>query len=67
MGFVDIIFMIAIVCGAVYLLYRSIWKKKVTVPGAIRGCVAGRRKIIRKNVNTETVSPVFISNYEKHV
>ena len=34
MGFVDILLMILIVGGAVYMLYRSIWKKK----GHCSGC-----------------------------
>ncbi len=28
MGFVDILLMVLIITGAVYILYRSIWKKK---------------------------------------
>jgi hypothetical protein len=28
MGFVDILLMTGIIAGAIYLLYRSIWKKK---------------------------------------
>jgi hypothetical protein len=34
MGFVDIVLIVLIVGGAVYLLYRSIWKKK----GYCHGC-----------------------------
>jgi hypothetical protein len=33
MGFVDIALIAAIIAGAVYLLYRSIWKKKGHCPG----------------------------------
>ncbi len=33
MGFVDIALMAVIVGGAVYLLYRSLWKKKGHCPG----------------------------------
>jgi len=33
MGLVDIILMIVIIAGAVYLLYRSLWKKKGHCPG----------------------------------
>ncbi len=34
MGFVDILLMGLIISGAVYLLYRSLWKKK----GHCQGC-----------------------------
>jgi hypothetical protein len=34
MGFVDIVLIVPIVGGAVYLLYRSLWKKK----GYCHGC-----------------------------
>ena len=34
MGFADIALMVLIAAGAVYLLYRSIWKKK----GYCHGC-----------------------------
>jgi hypothetical protein len=34
MGFVDIVLIVPIVVGAVYLLYRSLWKKK----GYCHGC-----------------------------
>jgi hypothetical protein len=34
MGFVDIVLIVPIVGGAVYLLYRSLWKKK----GYCTGC-----------------------------
>ena len=37
MGFTDIILMIAIIGGALYLLYRSLWKKK----GHCSGCEVG--------------------------
>ena len=33
MGFVDILLMGLIIAGAVYLLYRSLWKKKGHCPG----------------------------------
>jgi hypothetical protein len=33
MGLVDIVLMAVIIAGAVYLLYRSIWKKKGHCPG----------------------------------
>jgi len=34
MGFVDIVLIVLIVGGAVYLMYRSLWKKK----GYCAGC-----------------------------
>ncbi len=34
MGFVDILLMALIISGAVYILYRSVWKKK----GHCHGC-----------------------------
>lgn len=37
MGFIDIALMIVIAGGALYLLYRSIWKKK----GHCQGCDSG--------------------------
>jgi hypothetical protein len=33
MGFVDIALIVIIVGGALYLLYRSVWKKKGHCPG----------------------------------
>ena len=33
MGIVDIVLIVLIVGGAVYLLYRSLWKKKGYCPG----------------------------------
>lgn len=33
MGFTDIILIALIISGAVYLLYRSLWKKKGHCPG----------------------------------
>jgi hypothetical protein len=33
MGFVDIALMTVIIGGAVYILYRSLWKKKGHCPG----------------------------------
>jgi hypothetical protein len=33
MGFVDVALMAVIIAGAVYLLYRSLWKKKGHCPG----------------------------------
>jgi uncharacterized membrane-anchored protein len=39
MGIVDIVLIVLIVGGAVYLLYRSIWKKK----GYCHGCDSSRK------------------------
>lgn len=39
MGFADIVFAGLIVGGAVYLLYRSIWKKR----GYCTGCTTSRQ------------------------
>jgi hypothetical protein len=33
MGAIDILLMVLIIGGAVYLLYRSVWKKKGHCPG----------------------------------
>ncbi|MFA6054826.1 MAG: FeoB-associated Cys-rich membrane protein [Thermodesulfovibrionales bacterium] len=33
MGFFDIILMVLIIGGSVYILYRSLWKKKGHCPG----------------------------------
>ncbi|MBM4306517.1 MAG: FeoB-associated Cys-rich membrane protein [Deltaproteobacteria bacterium] len=38
MSFFDIVWMAAIIAGALYLLYRSLWKKK----GACSGCGGGQ-------------------------
>jgi len=48
MGFVDISLMVLIIGGAIYLLYRSIWKKK----GHCSGCEAGTCDM-KKNVNSK--------------
>ncbi len=37
MGFTDIVLIALIISGAVYLLYRSLWKKK----GHCSGCTEG--------------------------
>ena len=39
MGFVDIVLMGMIVAGALYLLYRSIWKKR----GYCSGCSSSEK------------------------
>lgn|GEM_PF-696166 len=44
MGSIDIALMAVIIGGAVYLLYRSVWKKKGHCPG----CDAGTCDIIKK-------------------
>jgi hypothetical protein len=36
-GFVDIALIVVIIAGAVYLLYRSLWKKKGHCPGCDSG------------------------------
>jgi hypothetical protein len=33
MGIADIIWMVLIIAGALYILYRSLWKKKGHCPG----------------------------------
>lgn len=42
MGFSDIVWMAVIVVGAVYLLYRSLWKKKGHCSGCSTGACEGR-------------------------
>jgi hypothetical protein len=44
MSLIDIALMAVIIAGAVYLLYRSVWKKKGHCPG----CDAGACDIIKK-------------------
>jgi hypothetical protein len=44
MGIYDIIWMTTIIAGALYLLYRSVWKKK----GHCAGCSAGSCGIEKK-------------------
>jgi hypothetical protein len=44
MGIYDIIWMVMIVAGALYLLYRSVWKKK----GLCAGCSAGSCGMVKK-------------------
>jgi len=48
MGVADIIWMAVIISGAVYLLYRSIWKKK----GHCSGCEVGTCEM-KKKVNSK--------------
>lgn len=45
MGFTDIVWMTAIIGGAVYLLYRSLWKKKGHCQGCESGTCEGKKKI----------------------
>ena len=42
--FVDITLMAVIIAGAVYLLYRSVWKKK----GHCQGCDSGTCEVRKK-------------------
>lgn len=44
MSFVDVSLMVAIIGGALYLLYHSIWKKK----GHCQGCHSGACDIKKK-------------------
>jgi hypothetical protein len=44
MGFIDIALMIVIAGGALYLLYRSVWKKK----GHCQGCDSGSCDVKKK-------------------
>jgi len=46
MGFVDIALMAVIIGGAVYLLYRSLWKKK----GHCSGCDSNTCETKKKNL-----------------
>jgi hypothetical protein len=49
MGFTDIIWMVIIIGGALYLLYRSLWKKKGHCPGCESGtCDMSRRTTLKK-------------------
>ncbi len=48
MGFVDILLMVLIIGGAIYILYRSVWKKK----GHCSGC-ASEACHARKNFKTK--------------
>jgi len=46
MSLIDIAFMAVIISGAVYLLYRSVWKKKGHCPGCnIESCKKSSKKI----------------------
>jgi len=49
MGFVDIILMAVIIAGALYLLYRSLWKKKGHCPGCDSGTCDAKKNIGSKN------------------
>lgn len=48
MGFIDIVLMGVIISGAVYLLYRSLWKKK----GHCTGCDSNTCET-KKKINPE--------------
>lgn len=45
MGLADIVWMAVIIGGAVYLLYRSIWKKKGHCSGCGSGTCDTKKKI----------------------
>jgi hypothetical protein len=46
MGPIDVVLMVLIVGGAVYLLYRSLWKKKGHCQGCLSGaCDSKRRRV----------------------
>ncbi|KAF0145811.1 MAG: hypothetical protein FD156_489 [Nitrospirae bacterium] len=44
MGLIDILLMGLIIAGAVYLLYRSLWKKKGHCPGCDSGTCNVKKK-----------------------
>ncbi|GFP22000.1 hypothetical protein HKBW3S06_01226 [Candidatus Hakubella thermalkaliphila] len=44
MGLVDILWMVLIIGGVVYLLYRSLWKKR----GYCQGCSSGTCEVKKK-------------------
>jgi hypothetical protein len=44
MSFVDIALMVVIIAGAVYLLYRSVWKKKEHCQGCDSGTCDAKKK-----------------------
>ncbi len=49
MNFVDIALMVVIIAGAVYLLYRSLWKKKGHCQGCDMGSCEAKKKSNSKN------------------
>lgn len=50
MGFTDIVLMAVIIAGAIYVLYRSLWKKKGHCAGCESGtCDVGKNKYDSKN------------------
>jgi hypothetical protein len=51
MSFIDIALMAVIIVGAVYLLYRSLWKKKGHCPGCdTSSCDMTGKKIDKKKM-----------------
>lgn len=42
MGVIDIVLMVSIIAGALFLLYHSLWKKKGHCPGCDAGACNGR-------------------------
>lgn len=44
MMFMDIVLMVIIIGGALYILYRSVWKKKGHCPGCASGTCDGGKK-----------------------
>jgi len=49
MGIVDILLMVLIIGGAVYLLYRSLWKKKGHCHGCDSEACDVKKKLKQKN------------------
>lgn len=45
MGSADIIMMVLIVAGALFILYRSLWKKKGHCPGCDSKVCTAKKKI----------------------
>ena len=44
MGINDVVWMVVILGGASWLLYRSLWKKKGTCHGCSSGCCGSGKK-----------------------
>ena len=49
MGIVDVFLMVLIIGGAVYLLYRSLWKKKGHCMGCDSGICDVKKKLNQKD------------------
>jgi hypothetical protein len=55
MSFVDIVLMVVIISGAVYLLYRSVWKKKGHCMECDSGvCSKGNKKLSERRLGNES-------------